>query len=80
MQLSRTDQIAKLALLRKLKDSGELESMFQLGIVSHTALNYVEIHDLYEVHQKICPNKPVKATAETAGFSVRWVRKVLFGK
>ncbi len=80
MQLSRTEQIAKLDLLRDLKESGKLDEMFRLGIISHTQINYIELHDLYHVHLKVCPSKPVKATAEVSGYSVRWVRKVLFGR
>ena len=81
MQTSHLGQIAKkLDYLRLLRDSNELDKLFNHGLVSHSAYTFLEAHDLYEVHVKVCPRKPVQATAEVMGMTNRRIRQILFGK
>ena len=81
MQTYNRGQIAsKLKYLRQLRDSGELSELFKHGLVSHTAFNFLEAHDLYEIHTKVCPDRPVKATSEVMGLTTRRIRQILFGQ
>ena len=74
-------QIAsKLKYLRELRDSGELNKLYKHGLVSHTSFNFLEAHDLYEIHAKVCPDRPVKATSEIMGLTTRRIRQILFGQ
>jgi hypothetical protein len=81
MQTLHRGQIAnKLKYLRELRDKKELERLFKHGLISHSAYTFLEAHDLYEVHVKVCPKKPVQATADVMGMTNRRIRQILFGK
>ncbi len=81
MQTLHRGQIAnKLEYLRELRNSKELDKLFRHGLISHSAYTFLEAHDLYEVHVKVCPNKPVQATADVMNMTNRRIRQILFGK
>ncbi len=78
--LHRGQIVSKLGYLRELRESKELEKLFNHGLISHSAYTFLEAHDLYEVHVKVCPKKPVQATADVMGMTNRRIRQILFGK
>ena len=78
-KLSRGQIADKLNYLRELRQKGELTKLYEHGLVSHTAFSFLEAHDLYEVHTKVCPNRPVQATSEALGLTNRRIRQILFG-